>query len=61
MESLSFTPSLLNTVNTKNEVIGVYDIPYERCHLFVTDEKIIYCGDCIHELVGQTVELSNIE
>ena len=34
--------------------------PSEKCHLFVTDGKIIYCGDCTHELSGQTVDLPNI-
>ena len=61
MDSPSFTPSLLNTVTIKNEATGVYDVEYSRCHLFVTDGKIIYCGDCKHELAGQTVELPNID
>jgi len=57
IESPSFTPSLLNRMTTKNPVTGVYDIEEERCHLFVTDGKIIYCGDSMHELAGKTVEL----
>ena len=56
----SFTPSLLNSMKIKNEITGVYDIEKERCHLFVTDGKIIYCGDCSHELSGQTIEMSEI-
>lgn len=61
MESPSFTPSLLNTVKTLNEKTGVYDIEYSRCHLFVTDGKIIFCGDCKHEFAGKTVELQDIK
>lgn len=60
-ESPSFTPSLLNTSTRKNEVTGVYDVEFERCHLFVTDGKIIFCGDCKHEFAGKTVELPNID
>lgn len=57
IEKPSFTPSLLNVKKTLNEKTGVYDIEESRCHLFVTDGKIIYCGDCSHELSGQTIEL----
>ena len=60
MDKPSFTPSLLNSMKVKNEVTGVYDIEKERCHLFVTDGKIIYCGDCNHELAGQTIDLPDI-
>lgn len=31
--------------------------PEVQCHHFVTDGNIVYCGDCHHELKGQTVEL----
>ncbi|AOI98108.1 ammonia monooxygenase [Burkholderia sp. LA-2-3-30-S1-D2] len=27
------------------------------CHSFITDGRIQFCGDCTHELAGQTVEL----
>ena len=47
MESPTFSPSLL--VNES--------IPEARCHLHVTDGKIAYCGDCHHEMRGQTVEM----
>ena len=60
MDNPSFTPSLLNTVKIKNEVTGMYDIETERCHLFVTDGRIIYCGDCSHELKGQTIEMPEV-
>ena len=31
------------------------------CHLYVTDGKIIYLGDCTHHLAGQTIEMEDIE
>lgn len=43
----TFTPSLL--CNKDNPLI--------RCHLFVTDGKITYCGDCHPELKNQTVDM----
>jgi hypothetical protein len=30
---------------------------YPRCHSFVTDGRIAYCGDSEHALAGQTVDL----
>jgi len=30
------------------------------CHLFITDGKIIYCGDCTHEYAGKTIDLPDI-
>lgn len=59
LESPSFTPSLLNSLPVLNEATGKYEIK-ERCHLFITDGKIVYCGDCTHEFSGKTVEMSNI-
>lgn len=31
------------------------------CHSFVTDGKIQFLGDCTHNLVGQIVELPEID
>jgi hypothetical protein len=31
--------------------------PVPKCHLHVTDGKIIYLPDCSHDLAGQTVDL----
>jgi hypothetical protein len=45
----TFTPSLL------------YPSKEVRCHLFVTDGKISYCGDCGHELAGKIVPMEPIE
>lgn len=30
---------------------------HPRCHSFVTDGKISYCGDSTHAMAGQTVDL----
>jgi len=46
----TFTPSLKNTYPDG-----------KVCHLFVKNGKIEYCGDCFHELKGQTVEMEEIE
>lgn len=51
----TFTPSLLIFVTMPDTK--------ERktcCHLFVTDGKIAYCGDCPHALNGQTVDMVDI-
>lgn len=31
------------------------------CHSFVTDGKIQFLSDCVHELAGQTVELPDMD
>lgn len=46
----TFTPSLL--VNASD--------PQSRCHLFLTDGKIQFLGDCFHKLKNQTVEMVDI-
>lgn len=43
-DSPTFSPSIL-TRGTK------------RCHVFITDGKIQYLGDCEHDLAGKTVDL----
>lgn len=50
LERPTFTPSLLN----RGGDIGV-------CHLFVTDGKIHYLGDCTHALAGKTVDLPEVD
>lgn len=45
----TFSPSLLNTTETT------------RCHLFLTDGKLQFLGDCTHHLAGQTVDLPYID
>lgn len=51
----TFTPSLLNRIPAND------NRPEQRCHLFVKDGKIEYCGDCTHELSGKTIEMEEIE
>lgn len=49
---VSFTPSLrvyVTDPESKKETT--------LCHLFITDGKILFCGDCPHKLNGQTVAL----
>lgn len=46
----TFTPSLL--VNTTD--------PASFCHLFLTDGKIQFLGDCFHDLKNQTVDMVDI-
>jgi hypothetical protein len=60
IDSPSFTPSLLNRSFTKNPDTGSYDVEKDRCHLFITNGKIVYCGDCHHEYAGKIVELPEI-
>lgn len=50
VEKPTFSPSILVTNN-----VGL------RCHSFVTNGKIQFLGDCVHELKGQTVELPDID
>jgi hypothetical protein len=52
----TFSPSLLNTTPNKPAPPGVV----ERCHLHVRDGKIQYCGDCSHEMSGQTIEMEDV-
>lgn len=45
MEKPTFSPSLL------------YPSKAVRCHLFLKDGKLEFCGDCGHALAGKTVDL----
>lgn len=46
----TFTPSLLVSSSR----------PESRCHLFVTDGRIQYLGDCFHELKNTTIDMMDI-
>ncbi|CAD5240726.1 hypothetical protein NBNDMPCG_00109 [Klebsiella phage vB_KqM-Westerburg] len=46
----TFTPSLL----------VFKDRPGSRCHLFLTNGKIQFLGDCFHDLKNQTVDMVDI-
>ena len=46
----TFTPSLLCNP----------DHAPSRCHLFMTDGRIRFLGDCYHELAGQVVDVGDL-
>ena len=54
LEAPTFTPSLLNTCEPHP------DPKQRRCHLNLTAGKLVYHGDCAHDLAGQTIELPEI-
>lgn len=60
-EKPTFSPSLLCFTTYDENQEPPKPFPDGRrvtlCHLFVTDGKIIFCGDSPHELAGQTVPL----
>lgn len=70
VERPTFTPSLLLSTSYRSwtEADGLprrmVQLPDGQriviCHLFITDGKIIYCGDNPHRLNGQTVELPDL-
>lgn len=51
MEAPTFTPSLLIFPYERSVP------PRKRCHLFVTDGKIQFCGDSQHVLAGKMVDM----
>ena len=53
MELPTFTPSLLVRFERKAGVECV-------CHLYLTDGKLQYLGDCTHDLKGKTIDLPEI-
>lgn len=76
LESPTFNPSLLVTWShpaalgdelhaqlERKRADPTYLIPYKehRCHSFITDGKIAFCGDSTHALAGQTVEIPDWE
>lgn len=54
-------PTFNPSVNIHYGASGDGVMPERRCHFFVRDGMIQFCGDCTHELVNQTVELLDIE
>jgi hypothetical protein len=66
MDSPTFTPSLLNRSGTYADPNWRSDTEENtrkfssQCHLFVRDGKIEYCGDCTHELKGQTIDMNHV-
>ncbi len=56
VEAPTFTPSLLIFEHKRPD--GTIHQP--RCHLFVTNGQIRYCGDSNHELKGKTVDMIEV-
>ena len=49
LDSPTFTPSLLINSTWKDRPTV--------CHIYITDGKIQYLGDCTHDLKGQTIDM----
>lgn len=50
----TFSPSI-------NIAVGPFpDGRVERCHYFVREGRIEYCGDCTHEMAGKSVDLPDV-
>lgn len=47
MEKPSFDPSIL----------GLKTVNHPRCHLFVRNGMLEFCGDCEHEFAGKTIPM----
>lgn len=52
LESPTFSPSLLYN-RPENAQPG-------RCHLFIRDGRIEYCGDCAHGMAGWTIPMVHL-
>lgn len=55
LDKPTFSPSILNRVLLTGG--GHRD----RCHFFIRDGRIEFCGESEHKLAGQTVDLPDIE
>lgn len=51
VETPTFSPSLLMTYHHGDPPVA------KRCHLFLTDGKLQFLGDCTHQYAGQTIDL----
>lgn len=57
-ERPTFTPSILVYASQRWE--DGKAIPTPRCHSFVRDGRIEFCGDSEHALAGKTVDLPEV-
>lgn len=39
---------------------GDWEFKTNRCHSFITEGKIHFCGDCYHDLRGQIVDIPDL-
>jgi hypothetical protein len=53
----TITPSVNESYNDPGHPSYNPEAKSSRCHYVITDGRITYCGDCTHNLAGQTVEL----
>lgn len=54
VDNPTFSPSLKATWNWGPEREA------KCCHFFVRNGRIEYCGDCTHDMAGQTVEMAEV-
>lgn len=54
LDSPTLMPSVLVNVGGLNPTEPI-------CHVYISDGKIQFLGDCTHELAGQTVEIPDWE
>lgn len=54
----TFAPSVL--IRWGDKVDPRCGVPGGVCHYFIRNGRIEYCGDCTHDLRGQTVDLPPI-
>lgn len=58
-EKPTFTPSVNVRCNSPDHPSYNPEAKSSVCHFIITDGKIAYCGDCTHELKGQTFDLES--
>jgi Family of unknown function (DUF6527) len=51
----TFTPSVLTKYNRSDA--GQNGPPPAVCHLYVTNGRLLYLGDCTHAMAGKTVDM----
>ena len=54
----TFTPSVVTKYNGSDA--GQNGAPPAMCHLYVTNGRILFLGDCTHAFKGQTVDLPDL-
>lgn len=60
-ERPTITGSYLLWSYLKNPETGKWDIETDRCHSLIENGMIQFLSDSYHELVGQTIELPELE
>ena len=56
-EKPTFSPS----INIHYGASDDGEIKERRCHFFVADGKITFCGDCTHKFANQTLDLLDVK